>query len=266
MRIHLHAIPGPVPSSFILHPSSFLSSLPIILLLSLTVVSVPELARGQGSSNGMFGSRTMGQGISNTGFGLDLGSGSGSGTNTVGQITGSERFLQQNRQPGQFVGGNAQNAMSVMSQFSASSNTMVNPTQGLQQLQFGAGDQQPTTPTVMPFRASLSVAFDHPSIGSTAVLGSLSKRLENTLAVKRQKPIQVTLQGSTVILRGEVETDHDRLLAEQLARLEPGVWAVHNQLTVTKPTPEKSADRSSSRRSTNPSLAPTLGNPNPRGS
>ena len=199
-------------SCFILRPSSFILTIAVLFALGSD-----EIARGQGTSSGMFGSRTMGQGISSTGFGLDLGSGSGSGTNTVGQITGSERFLQQNRQPGQFVGGNAQNAMSVMSQFSATSNTLLNPTQGLQQLQFGAIDQQPAAPVTIPFRASLSVDFAHPSISSTAVLGSLSKRLAGTLAVKSRKPIQVMVQGSTAVLQGEVETDHDRLLAEQMA-------------------------------------------------
>lgn len=246
-------------SIFRLSPSAF------ILCFVAALVS-DEIARGQGSSSyGMFGSRSMGQGISSTGFGLDLGSGSGSGTNTVGQITGSERFLQSNRQPGQFVGGNSQTALSVMSQFSAAGNTMVNPTQGLQQLQFGAGEQQPAAPPVPQFRASLSVDFAHPNVSSTAMLGNLSKRLGNTLGLKIQKPIQVTVQGSTAVLQGEVETEHDRFLAEQVARLEPGVWAVRNELSVTRPTPERSVDRSS-RRSATPSSAPTLGNPNPRGS
>ena len=124
---------------------------PYTFVLFGVLVLVPQLARGQGSSSGMFGSRSFGQGISNTGFGLDLGTGSGSGTNTVGQITGSERFLQQNRQPGQFVGGTAQSTMAVMSQFNATSNSIVNPNQGLQQLQFGAGNQQWRLPRICRF-------------------------------------------------------------------------------------------------------------------
>jgi hypothetical protein len=164
------------------------------------------------------------------------------------------------------VGGNAQNALSVMSQFSATGNTQVNPTQGLQPLRFGAEDQQPTEPVTVPFRASLSVDFAHPSISSTAMLDNLSKRLASTPAVKSRKRLQVAVQGSTAILQGEVETEHDRLLAEQMARLEPGIWAVHNELTVAKPTPEQTGGRSSVRRSTNPNSAPTLGNPHPRGS
>lgn len=265
MRIPLCAIPASLPSSFLFHPSSF----PCLLLLAVTVASLPEIACGQGSSYGMFGSRTMGQGLGasgSSGFGLDLGSGSGSGANTVGQITGSERFLRSNRQASQFVGGSSQQVLSVMQPFSAAGNSTVNPTQGLQAMRYGAGDEQPPATTLPPFRATLSVDFDHPSISPEVALGSLSKRLGGTLRIKRQKPIQVTLQGSTVILRGEVATDHDRLLAEQLVRLEPGIWAVQNELAVTKPSPEKSAGRSSSRRSTSPSSAPMLGSPNPRGS
>jgi len=252
-------------SSFILHPSSFLLRPSSFVLSLVLALAAAEVSWGQGSSSGMFGSRTMGQGISSTGFGLDLGSGSGSGTNTVGQITGSERFLQQNRQPGQFVGGSAQNAMSIMSQFNATSTSLLNPTQGLQQLQFGAMDQQPVAPTTIPFRASLSVDFDHPSLNSTAVLGNLAKRLGTTHGLKSRKPIQVVVEGSTAVLQGEVETEHDRSLAEQVARLEPGVWAVRNELNVARPTPGRSGDRSAVRRSPDPNSPPSLGNPSPRG-
>ena len=74
----------------------------------------------------------------------------------------------------------------------------------------------------MPFRASLSVEFNHPSLGSATVLGNLSKRLSTTVGVKSRKPIQVTVEGSTTVLQGEVETEHDRLLAEQLGAWNPG--------------------------------------------
>ena len=45
-------------------------------------------------------------------------------------------------------------------------------------------------------------------------------------------PIRVVMEAETVTLRGVVQTAHDRVLAEQLALLEPGVRRVRNELTV----------------------------------
>ena len=45
-------------------------------------------------------------------------------------------------------------------------------------------------------------------------------------------PITVNLVGQTAVLQGTVASDADRQLAEDLARLEPGVMAVQNDLAV----------------------------------
>jgi hypothetical protein len=50
--------------------------------------------------------------------------------------------------------------------------------------------------------------------------------------------IQVAVNGSTVVLRGTVETDRQRRVAEIMARLNPGVRDVVNEIQV--PTPAKS--------------------------
>ncbi len=49
-------------------------------------------------------------------------------------------------------------------------------------------------------------------------------------------PVTVLTRGRTVILRGTVASDHDRDLAGQLARLEPAVDQVENELIVGQPT------------------------------
>ena len=46
-----------------------------------------------------------------------------------------------------------------------------------------------------------------------------------------------TMSGRSAILRGEVATEHDRVLAAELLRLEPGVGQVQNQLTVSSQAP-----------------------------
>ena len=45
-------------------------------------------------------------------------------------------------------------------------------------------------------------------------------------------PVGATLEGSTAVLRGRVATEADRQLAEGIARLEPAVSAVRNELVV----------------------------------
>ncbi|MHB1034225.1 MAG: BON domain-containing protein [Pirellulales bacterium] len=43
---------------------------------------------------------------------------------------------------------------------------------------------------------------------------------------------QVTVVGETAVLRGVVASTHARDLAEQMVRLEPGIWNVRNELQV----------------------------------
>jgi osmotically-inducible protein OsmY len=55
--------------------------------------------------------------------------------------------------------------------------------------------------------------------------------LERTVQIKKLSPIRVEVRGETAILRGRVATQEDRQLAENLVRLEPGIWDVKNELT-----------------------------------
>ena len=48
--------------------------------------------------------------------------------------------------------------------------------------------------------------------------------------------VNVSVQGDTVTLRGIVTSENDRLLAAQMAMLEPSVSSVRNELTVAVPT------------------------------
>ncbi len=61
---------------------------------------------------------------------------------------------------------------------------------------------------------------------------SLPERLARLPELHWNSPGQTEIRGRTLILRGTVATDHDRQLAERVARLEPGVDQVQNQLVV----------------------------------
>jgi osmotically-inducible protein OsmY len=48
--------------------------------------------------------------------------------------------------------------------------------------------------------------------------------------------IQVATEGDSLVLRGIVKDEHDRRLAEAIARLTPGVRELRNELAVTLAT------------------------------
>jgi len=50
--------------------------------------------------------------------------------------------------------------------------------------------------------------------------------------IAARTPISVTVQGDTATIRGSVASMHDRIVAEVMLRLEPGIMQVDNQLTV----------------------------------
>jgi len=72
----------------------------------------------------------------------------------------------------------------------------------------------------------------------------LVERLRRALGDRLRSPLEVTIDDQTAILRGVVATDHDRVLAGHVARFEPGVLNVKNELTVaatasSRPTEER---------------------------
>lgn len=64
---------------------------------------------------------------------------------------------------------------------------------------------------------------------STTTLGT---RITQTLGARVRTPISATVQGDTVTLQGAVATAADRVLAERMAAMEPGVRRIDNRLTV----------------------------------
>jgi osmotically-inducible protein OsmY len=212
-----------------------------------------------GGSSGMFGNRQMGGSLSAGQGTMMSGSNMQSMLNQViqsaGTLTGSEPFL--NRQPGQFVGTDANAAQSVMSaMYGTETNMPQNTYQSMNtqtvtqpSMQLNNGMQQ--TPQ---FRTRMEIGFSYAPVNTTAVAATLVKRLQGHHGIKSSAPIEVAVQGQTAILRGEVSSDHDRLLAEQLLRLEPGIWLVQNELKVSSAaaaTPKNSVGTSPARTNSN---------------
>ena len=70
----------------------------------------------------------------------------------------------------------------------------------------------------------------------------LAERLRRVLTDRLRSPLEVSIRHETAILRGMVTSEHDRILAGHLARFEPGVRTVRNELTVAAASSGPSAE------------------------
>lgn len=94
-----------------------------------------------------------------------------------------------------------------------------------------------------PIRSALKVGFDVPQLefGSGGEAGAASvsaaKSFASAAARMPGAAVEITVQGRMAVLQGTVPSDRDRMLAERLALLEPGIERVENRLTVAAPSP-----------------------------
>ena len=92
----------------------------------------------------------------------------------------------------------------------------------------GTGARRSTAEIRARLRTGFSVARPAPAQRSS----TLATRLEKSSWLQPHSPMEVAIEGGTAILRGVVATEHDRVLAERVAKLEPGVRQVENLLTL----------------------------------
>ena len=85
-------------------------------------------------------------------------------------------------------------------------------------------------------RTELRLGFAYQPPTETSLSLTLTGRIQNCDRIQAHTPLAVSVASGTVILGGTVATPYDRILAEQLVRLEPGVRAVQNDLIVAAAT------------------------------
>jgi osmotically-inducible protein OsmY len=252
------------------------TTLSIAAVAILSVLGFQPSAWGQFStttggttSSGMFGSRTVGQGSSlgslgsrsfgGTG-GLGQGGSAAGASQQLGQLgtmqggvnTGS-RFLRQNVQAGDFVGMDAQSMAEFVGRVGAgqAGNPRFQAGISRQNAGRGANGRPPQAGargggTQTQLRTTIRLGFDRSGSASTGVNTKLRTRLAESSGIQFLSSVEVAMDGRTATLRGVVATEHDRALAEQLARLEPGIWKVRNDLLLPESVPpgDTQADRS----------------------
>lgn len=165
----------------------------------------------------------------------------------VGQIAGNERFIRGNRQGGQFVGRDQTDSTAFVGATTGGLG-QVGATAGLQrrnqQNPNNAARQGTTGRNQKQYRTIRTPAFDFPeplpetvsaTLGSRMVAAQIAPSSRQAVGLRSLAGVQVAVEGRTAILRGAVTRDHDRVLAEKLALLEPGISRVRNELTLPGP-------------------------------
>jgi hypothetical protein len=181
---------------------------------------------------------------------------SNSMTSSLGTTTQNSGFIGANTGQTAFVGGGqlgqAQGQQGGRAgqggQTNQYSNRGTQGNRGNQQQQMGqgaTGQNNRNQQTQIGYRRSIS--FDtFPSVANSNVSSVASQDLQETVEFRLQtmieksfvgnklasKDVFVTFQGNTLVLKGTVATAHARDLAGVLARMEPGVARVQNDLVV----------------------------------
>ncbi len=220
------------------------------LCLGVETAAQAQNAFADTGGSSLFNNR-ISSGSYGTGAGLRSGGGSAIGGNTVGDsqlslesvgnmLFDASRFEVGNRQVGQFVGSDLLDptkfvGASTAGRSAASTMRRRQPTRPTQP-GIGPGGGPEAGAGRTQFRNSVRIGFASPGALSTERLTrTLVQRLSlGAVQPTNLPPVRVTVEGRTATLRGVVPTEHDRLLARQLARLEPGISVVNSELTVAQ--------------------------------
>jgi len=96
-----------------------------------------------------------------------------------------------------------------------------------------------------PIRPRQKVAFEHPKAQLALVSSNLETRVNrigtlpgSNMAGTSLKGVTFSVDSGTLVLKGNVASRRDAKLAENLARLEPGVSSVRNELEYPAPADE----------------------------
>lgn len=178
----------------------------------------------------------------------------GSGSRTGGTSSGTRSYLTSSqttgaRQPGQFVGADTRDVQDFRSM-------IANPQQAQQAVQqWRSGltslgstrGGQPTQPSgrlstaygrgfgrsgAGEISAAVRLGFSMPTPPADQSAAATLQQVQKDGRLQTIGAIQVVVEQGVAVLRGAVASPHDRSLAEQLVRLEPGVRQVRNELEV----------------------------------
>ena len=208
----------------------------------LAVAAVLALAAGEARAQ-LFGQRQLGTLRSmQSPPGAMTNPAMGAVNSPGGTITGAERFVRGARQATDFIGTDSRDRRGFvgLSQSRARRTLPVPPLQARPEPnvnQAASPNESNSAAALYPSRLALSpeLTVERPA----EIQASLERRLRNSPRIRWTSPLELTVDGQTAILRGEVATSRDRELAAAWAEFEPGISDVQNDLTVMSPDPSR---------------------------
>ena len=229
------------------------SSLVVIAIIGAALPALGQTRTGGTNSSGMFGSRNLGGGTSfgNMGGGTGTGAGGAAANSAAGAaLTGGERFLEQNRR-GAFVGAdsgdtaNARGTQTNMRGMTGMQGMFGNQgffSQMNRMQQFQGNQNQGQNNKQLRIRLTMGGAS--PAVRSAPparITNGFQVRLRRLPALQLVTPIEAVADGPVLVLRGEVASEGDRQMVEDLAMLEPEVTQVRNEIVVREAAPPAEA-------------------------
>ncbi len=155
----------------------------------------------------------------------------------AGTLSGSERYIRRNRRATDFVGPDLRELRRFIGAIQGRATGRVVPmTQSLRKpADRSASMNQQLAPAARGqlYNPRLTLGFQAPAVNSTGQAAHLQDVLASSPHLSANR-IEVSLEGRTAILRGEVLSAKDRDLAQILASFEPGISAVDNQLRIVQ--------------------------------
>lgn len=174
------------------------------------------------------------------------GQGAGGPANRVGVLSGTERFLRENRRPGEFVGADSEDASRFVGAQTSGEEIVAPPAEDLP-ARPSPDASQVNVPVAgaaaraqRPYEPRLAVGFEVPAQSVSQVNAEMVRRLKAIPGLHPANRIEVSVAGGIATLRGEVASERDRVLSGQLLLFEPGISEVRNALTVRPPAPSES--------------------------
>ena len=221
-------------------------------ILTVTVCAAVAALGGEAAAQGLFGgsSRTPGaiqppRSMGGLGGSITAPRAGGLGTvmestaESVGQLSGAERFVRGNRDADDFVGTDSGDRAGFIGSGGDNSGPIQSATTGsLVRTTTGPAINRTRVRSPAPYmyEARLRVGFDVNPRSLPAQETKVVQRLMRARAIDPASSIEVKLEGSTAILSGTVGSGREKSLAGMLLTFEPGISTVKNELVVRPPS------------------------------
>jgi osmotically-inducible protein OsmY len=215
--------------------------------VSATNRALGGLSANSSSSGGLFGSspttgNTSGIGTLSSPSGTNA---QGANGQAGGSTTGTQWMIQRDQGPGSFVGADTTGQAGFVGAKDATATSGTSqPVVGgrITSVVASVNNMLMSRSRTDLYDPHLVIGFEAKPQSPQALSSALARQLSSSPSLHWLSPISVSMEGRTATIRGEVASEWDRAMAEQVLLFEPGIAAVQNRLTVKSPAPGRSLD------------------------